>query len=470
MKADLFSQAEPVQNLPKMPTTVVDLVAEYQEKDAGLCAAIEAFKASQQALTMACAVQGTFSGHSINFPSLYERDLRAGLLKSGWRAVYNRLDMNRLASAKDKQLFERTIENPPPLTVENARATFGDYFERPRFHILRGLAEAFVDLDPAYKSHTKVRIGAKGLPKRVIFEGWGDFWNSYAIDKFTNMVNAMATMQGLPHFEWTERQAMSAAFEQGQDAELNGKPVIRMRRNGEREELPTVNRGLTVRQFRNGNVHVFFSPDALLMVNRALAEFYGDVLPDAEEENAPKRASTAVAKDLQFYWTPEAVVRAALDFAEIDEPDQCRRGSPDAPLRVLEPSCGDGRIMEGLRERRAIVDGIEVDPSRAAQCRAKGFGVVTANFLEQRPTPIYDRVVMNPPFYGKHYAKHVRHAFEFLKPGGVLVAILPATARYDHDELKAARGDWRDLPVASFAEAGTNVPTVMLRWYKPTPR
>lgn len=39
-------------------------------------------------------------------------------------------------------------------------------------------------------------------------------------------------------------------------------------------------------------------------------------------------------------------------------------------------------------------------------------------------------------------------------------AILPATAHYDHGELT---GDWRDLPVASFTEAGTNVPTGLLR-------
>lgn len=67
---------------------------------------------------------------------------------------------------------------------------------------------------------------------------------------------------------------------------------------------------------------------------------------------------------------------------------------------------------------------------------------------------------MNPPFYGRHYVKHVQHALRFLKPGGTLVSILPATAHYDHDELK---GEWRDLPVASFADAGTNVPTGLLR-------
>jgi hypothetical protein len=81
---------------------------------------------------------------------------------------------------------------------------------------------------------------------------------------------------------------------------------------------------------------------------------------------------------------------------------------------------------------------------------------------------------MNPPFYGRHYAKHVRHAFKFLKPGGTLKAILPATARYDHGELddmipKSRWGDsaWRDLPVGSFSESGTNVNTTILTLHKP---
>jgi 16S rRNA G1207 methylase RsmC len=100
--------------------------------------------------------------------------------------------------------------------------------------------------------------------------------------------------------------------------------------------------------------------------------------------------------------------------------------------------------------------GFVVDPGRAAQARAKGHAVVTGNFLDMSPSPDFDRVVMNPPFAGRHYIKHVRHALKFLKPGGVLISVLPATAWYDHGELK---GTWQDLPVASFAESGTNVPT-----------
>ena len=53
------------------------------------------------------------------------------------------------------------------------------------------------------------------------------------------------------------------------------------------------------------------------------------------------------------------------------------------------------------------------------------------------------------PLYGRHYAKHVRHALKFLKPGGTLTAILPATARYDHGELDDLHPRWDDLPVGA---------------------
>lgn len=418
--------------------TVADIVSEYDEKSANVEATIAEFERAYEALQMNATVLGTYVEPVGSRSHLSPTALRANLLKSGWKAVYNRLDIAKIASAKDKQLFDRTMAAPPPLTFDNAKATFGDYLMRPRFHILRGLAEVFADLDPAYKSHSKVRIGVKGLPKRIILF-WGEYDSGYGVDRFTNIVNALAAYQGLPHFEWSEMQDMRAEHRAGGDATLPA-------------------RGITVRRFANHNVHIFFNPQTLLDINRALAEFYGEVLPDAEPDGVKPSASTAVSKDLQFYWTPREVAEAALDYAGISHPRHYRGDAP--AISVLEPSCGDGRVLDVLREYGCRPLGFEYHPGRASQARAKGHSVVTGNFLEQVPEPKFDKVVMNPPFYGRHYAKHVRHALRFLKPGGTLVSILPATAHYDHDELK---GEWRDLPVGSFSEAGTNVPTGLLR-------
>lgn len=173
----------------------------------------------------------------------------------------------------------------------------------------------------------------------------------------------------------------------------------------------------------------------------------------------------AVTKDLAFYPTPQAVIDLML--ADLDL----------AGLRVLEPSCGDGRIMQAIAAQGGLPFGYEVDGARAAQARALGYPVVCANFLEIDPVAEFDAVVMNPPFVGRHYAKHLSQATKFLTPGGALVAVLPSTARYDHGLLDRHwmdahgvepmgwrhEGGWIDLPAGAFAESGTNVCASILR-------
>lgn len=460
-------------NAVALPTTVADLIEEYEAKVAGLERAMADFAEACTAMDLMTTVQGNYVERVFDRPTLYPDNIRKNLLKSGWRAVYRRLEIDSVATADDKKRFDQALADPPPLTMDNAKATFGDYLLRPRFHILRGLAEVFTQLDPAYKSHSKVKIGVKGLPKRVILSGWGGFHNSYAMNKFRDMMNALAALRGHVPFEWQEFTAIRLAHQQGEDAVLDGRAYYELDRRDpsdmdKAKAFKTVDRGVTVRNFANGNAHVFFTPEALRDINLGLAEFYGEVLPDAEPEGVKPSASTAVSKDLQFYWSPAKVVEAALDYVGLPRRPHYRGGWQT--WRVLEPSCGEGHILDGIREAGHLALGIEYHPGRATTARAKGHSVMVGNFLEQPPAPEFDAVVMNPPFYGRHYAKHVRHALKFLKPGGTLVAILPATARYDHDELADLivneREQWRDLPVASFAEAGTNVPTTMLRVHK----
>jgi len=435
--------------------TVRDIVDEYDAKIADLPDAVRRFEQAMADMSVAGCVAGVYAGPAISGnPSVYPKDVAQKLLCSGWKAIYQRLDIARVASVKDKSRFEMALKDPAPLTFDNAVATFGDYLLRPRFHILKGLAEVFSDLDPAYKSHAKVRIGVKGLPKRLIIGGWGQYSYSWGRERLTAIVNALAAYRGDPLCDHLELWAVSEAHQRGDDGIMDGRPIKR-RVDGKDVDWSPPDRGVWVRRFGNGNAHVFFDPTALLDINRALAEFYGEVLPDAEDDDAAPRASTAVAKDLQYYPTPAAVIDTILDEVGIYAPRESSRGS--APIHhVLEPSCGDGRILDAIRRRGHVGRGYEVDAGRAAQARARGHAVVTANFLEVPPVHSYDFVVMNPPFYGRHYVKHVRHAQRFLKPTGRLISVLPATAHYDHREL---HGRWTDLPVASFAESGTNIPT-----------
>jgi len=401
-----------------------DVVAEYDQKFAAIPQAITSFQSAGDAIKTAACVSDTWGQTTINTGSVSDWKLKESLIKSAWHHVYNGLSIDRIASATDKRRFQQAMTNPAPFTLDNIRATFGDFILNPRGNILRGLAEVFCDLDPAYKSHDKVRIGVKGLPKRVILRNVSDY--GWGRDYLSNILNALASYQNKPLIEYGE---LSDLLKDGESMKTR--------------------RGVELRRFSNGNGHLLFEPDTLRDINMALAEYYGEVLPDCSEEKPDQpRASTAVSKDLQYYPTPAAVVERVMAEFHI------RPGE-----KVLEPSCGCGRFLDALRKAGADAIGIEVDPSRAAQARAKGHRVLLANFLETIPTEDYDHVVMNPPFYGQHYAKHVNHALKFLKPGGRLTAILPATARYDHGLLN---GRWQDLPVGSFSESGTNINTTVL--------
>ena len=406
-----------------------DIVAEYEIKRAALPEAKAEFDRAGDALKSAATIGGTWGNVTIDTGRFWDKALEQSLLCSAWRHIYELYGLADIASAQDKKRFEQMFAAPPAFTVENIRDQFGDLVMDPWGSILRGLAEVFCDLDPAFKSHEKMKIGVKGLPKRVILSNVSGY-GSWGRDRLQNILNALAAYQGKPLL--TDYRTLSDLIDK------DGESV--------KED-----RGVWLKKFANGNGHLFFGPQALADINRALAEYYGDVLPDCPDElPAKQRTSTAVSKDLQYYPTPVALVQRVIGSI------YGLKGQ-----RVLEPSCGCGRFLDALRAAGAEVVGCEVDPIRSAMCEAKGHRVMRMNFLETSPTASFDRVVMNPPFYGRHYAKHVRHALKFLKPAGTLTAILPASARYDHGELDDLRPHWDDLPVGSFSESGTNINTTV---------
>lgn len=179
-------------------------------------------------------------------------------------------------------------------------------------------------------------------------------------------------------------------------------------------------------------------------------------------------------RDNDFFPTPAWLADAMVQLAGI------------APThRVLEPSAGDGALVQAIwsASPREIV-AVELDPSRAVVLWQRfmgvdGFAVVRTDFLEWSTLPEnlagFDRIVMNPPFSNLGDVKHVRRAWELLRPGGVLVSVmLPLQSRFSRstaaDEVRlliAGCGAVTENPPGTFKEAGTDVPTVVVRLVKP---
>lgn len=173
------------------------------------------------------------------------------------------------------------------------------------------------------------------------------------------------------------------------------------------------------------------------------------------------------ARDVGFFETPELLAAQLVKMADVKRGDH-----------VLEPSAGNGRIVAALQEVGARVTVIERDRARRAHLLASVLKSKDAlgdvdDFMEYRPKNKFDRVVMNPPFckvgFGDHI-EHVRYAYPMLKPGGVLVSILPAGVAFREDSRHSQFRKWlldsgiiTELPEGSFSSSGTQVRTVVAR-------
>ena len=167
--------------------------------------------------------------------------------------------------------------------------------------------------------------------------------------------------------------------------------------------------------------------------------------------------------DLSVYYpTPEAVGREVIEQAEIEN-----------GLEVLEPSAGSGDLAHLAVAAGATVDCIELQPNFAETLRSSGEyrNVWAGNFLSMVPQSAYDRIIMNPPFEHGADMDHVERAFDWLKPGGILVAVMSAMSGKRRGRKDRAFAGFLDahstittpLPEKAFSAVGTNVRCVSVR-------
>lgn len=179
------------------------------------------------------------------------------------------------------------------------------------------------------------------------------------------------------------------------------------------------------------------------------------------------------ARTMEQFFTPPEVVSRIFDRAgDVEGTD------------VLEPSAGAGAIALEAMRRGATVTAVEIDTRLATALCSETEGrmnIVCDDFLawslrlppQVRP---YDFVLMNPPFSRGQDIDHVTRAFQFLKPGGVLVSVMSPHWRFADDKrslgLRAmAHGHtfiWEPLPAGTFRESGTDVNTGILSIWKGT--
>lgn len=164
------------------------------------------------------------------------------------------------------------------------------------------------------------------------------------------------------------------------------------------------------------------------------------------------RAKMYQKGDIQF--TPPELAKELVALAGV------RKDS-----RVLEPEAGIGNIADAAKEVTDHVDCIERMTDFCEILKLKKHNVIGNDLLTAETAPIYDAVVMNPPF--SEECEHIKRAFDFLRPGGSLVAVCSSSIQWKSTRKYEQFRDWLSEHTHSINECGakfemTGVHTVVL--------
>lgn len=379
-----------------------------------------------------------------------------------WQHVVRATQLDQLMDRQERDAFRGSLDaDPPPATVENIAATVERLLGDADLIFNRGIANAFSALDRRFRSHDGFKVGA-----RIVLSGaFSEFgtWNHYRNhdDTLIDVERTFARLDGEPQ---PERYG-------GIVGAINAAKPRGLRLHAFEAESTY----FRVKVFGNGNAHVWFKrADLVAKVNELLADYYGSAL-GAGADVAEKRRGTsaAVAKNMGWFPTPEAVARRVISEAKVWTPETYSGEYPK--LRILEPSAGVGALAGPCVEAGHSVTCVELHPERAFELKfQRRFArVLQSDFLAVSPAALgerFDRIVMNPPFDRGLDVDHVSHALGFLAPGGILVAVMSASVEFRQnrrtsefrERIARMGGHFSDLPPGSFAEVGTNVNTMLL--------
>lgn len=367
----------------------------------------------------------------------YDSDkIRTALDRSMWRSFVVNTPLWSLMDTKARKQFDQDMACiPPEATEENLRATMSLYFADAGKIFQRSLIETFRSLPNKYASNNAFR-----LDKKIILGHIQDkmgYFSHYADDRIRDLDRVFWVLDGKEY---------PADYNAGLPGVLRD-AVCRARINFTAGAGTCETEYFSVKFFKNGNAHATFKrPDLVLKANRMIAEYYGETLPGDTGRAEPEPMRDDL--DDNYFPTPDSVIEQMIDEAEIED-----------DMSVLEPSAGDGRIIRHIRDRCKDIDitGYEVNPDRSLDA-----GVRCFDFMHIFPEQNYDRVIMNPPFSHGRWYKHVLHAYQFLKPGGRLVAIIPNGAinkKYQEEWSLMMRGFVNEIPLpkGTFKESGTMI-------------
>jgi hypothetical protein len=162
---------------------------------------------------------------------------------------------------------------------------------------------------------------------------------------------------------------------------------------------------------------------------------------DYAVEMARKIRCRAIYQNVpDFFPTPAEVIERMIAIAKIE-----------SWHKVLDPSAGGGDICTAVRNLDVhTVDCFEINSDLVIGLTLLRFPPLGKDFLSATPRPLYDRILMNPPYSKDVYIEHVRNAYHWLYPGGELIAVLPNEYRNSSMKKRREFADWLDAIGAEY--------------------
>lgn len=198
--------------------------------------------------------------------------------------------------------------------------------------------------------------------------------------------------------------------------------------------------------------------EAIAQFDRLMERAVTPVDPDAKKlRDLVFQARLCQRGDIQF--TPDDLAKYVVELSGITKES-----------RVLEPEAGIGSLADAIRKETDKVDCIERMYSFQEILRLKKYRLISNDLMTTQASPVYDAVIMNPPFSDE--CGHIRKAFDFVRPGGNLTAICSSRITWKQQKEYEQFRSWlsqhahsvTDAPAAKFDR--TQVPTVILQIQK----
>lgn len=168
-------------------------------------------------------------------------------------------------------------------------------------------------------------------------------------------------------------------------------------------------------------------------------------------------------KEFQFFATPDEVINLMITKASLEKTDV-----------VLEPSAGQGAIVDRILPLCKEVHLCELMPENRQILEKKGYTVMGGDFLALNDNINenikYNKIIANPPFSKNQDIDHVRKMYAMLKKGGRLVSIMSTSwmigTQKKQEEfkiwLREIGASFEVIDEGAFKKSGTNVKTAMV--------